>query len=375
MTATGSVRVVRVLESSPCRRPAEPFEPVFRPPDHPQAVELRRKHRLAAVAGEGTDFERARRLMNWVRRRWNHGYDDNRVRDPSDALQLLAAAEKGCRFSCGNYARTFVQCCLAVGLPARRCGIKRREADFPCGYAGNSGHVVSEAYCRELGKWVMFDADLNGFYTIGGVPANALDLHRSWHEHRGENAAQVLDRPHFVPIYECPDISTKQMRKNWRDFNRHRTIDYYYYIRTWLVQGFAAEDRGEHRNESLFYAGLTPPPLALNFREGTMATVCTTRDELFNWPLDRTFVKARMLGERPSRRVELRLEHTMPLFDHFEIAIGGESFRRIRGGAKTLTLPDGRTTVRARCVDGFGRPGHEARLRLEVREIRRRGGR
>jgi len=365
--------VLRVLEGVPCSKPVEALEPVFRPPDHDSAVRLRRAHRLGEVAGEGDDFRRARRLMNWVRGLWNHGYDHAAVEDGSDALQLIPAGRRGCRFSCGNYAQTFVQCCLAIGIPARRLGIRRRETDFPHGYLGNHGHVVAEAYCRELGKWVLFDADLNGFYTIEGKAAGAVDLHESWHEHRGRNAEQILDEPFFVPIYEHREISREQMRKNWRDFNRHRTIDYYYYVYTWLNQGFAKTDRIGIGNETIFYSAITPPPLALNFREGRIATVCAEREEQFNWPTDRTYVLARMLGKRPSRRVELLMEHTMPFFSHFELSVGREAWRRARGGIKVINLPMGRRTVRVRCVDAFGRPGHEARLQIQVKHVPLKG--
>jgi len=359
--------IVRVRGRGPFARPVEPFEPAFCPPSSPRLAALRRGYRLADVAGEGADFDRCRRIMNWVRSRWNHGYDS--IPDRSDALGLLAAAARGLRFQCSDYATLFVQCCLALGLPARRLGIRRKETDFPHGYLGNHGHSVAEAYCREPAKWVLFDADLNCHYTIAGAPAGALDLHRSWHEHRGRNVAQVLDEPRFVPILQCPGISERQMRKNWRDFSRHRTIDYYFYLTAALAHGYARTDPPPERRGTLFFAGIVPPPLAVNFRQARPDHVLVTREDQFNWPIDRTFILASMLGAKPSRRVEVRLQHTMPFFDRFELAVGRGSFRRLRGDAAVLSVPDGLTTVRARCVDGFGRPGHEATVKIETRTV------
>ena len=197
---TGKSPIVRVIAAGPTQRPAELLEPAFRPPEHPKAAQLRKRYRLKSVAGEGTDFECARRIKMWARSRWNHGYDQ--IQGSDDALRLLAAAATGLNFACGSYARTFVQCSLAAGLPARVVGIHRKEVDFPHGYAGNSGHTVAEVYCREPAKWVLMDTDANCFYTINDTPAGALDLHRAWHERRGENVRQVLDEPLFVPIYE-----------------------------------------------------------------------------------------------------------------------------------------------------------------------------
>ena len=307
--------------------------------------------------------------MNWVRAQWNHGYDHASVADGTDALLLIEAGRKGKRFSCGNYAATFVQCCLALGIPARRVGIRRKETDFPHGFLGNHGHQVAEAYCRELGKWVLLDADLNGSYSIGGVPANALDLHRSWHGHRGRNAEQTLDEPGFVPIHECDGISAKQMRKTWRDFNRHRTIDYYYYIHASRLHGFSRGEAPDVPNTTMFFAGIVHPPLASNFQEMAPWPIHTTREDQWAPPMDRTFMRARMLGRRPSRRIELTLRHAMPFFSHFEVAAGAWAFRRVRGDVKVLTVPLGRTTIRARCLDAFGKPGHETQLRIEARTI------
>lgn len=358
MTST----TVRVIGGGPFAKPLQAFEPVFCPPDHPRLAALRRRHRVLATAGEGDDFARARRLMHWVRSRWNHGYDHAQVDDDLDALKLLDAAKRGCRFSCGNYAQTFVQCCLAVGILARRLSLNRREADFPHGFEGNYGHSVSEAYCRELGKWVLLDCDLNGFYTLDGVPAGALDLHRSWHEHRGRNAEQVLDEPAFVPIIDHFEISRKQMRKNWRDFSRHRTIDYYCHVRVYRVNGYARRDRDAPANTLLEFSGIVHPLTAIGFAQREPADAYTADEAQFNFRVNRTYLQARMVGARPSRRVKLLLDHTMPQFDRFELSVGRDHFRRVRGDTKMLTVSVGRTTLRARCIDTFGRPGHEARL-------------
>ena len=372
MAEPGPSVTVRVVRGGPWCEPALPFEPVFRPPDLPAAARLRKRFRLQEIAGDGTDFQRARRLMNWVRGRWNHGYDHACVDDQGDALKLIAAGAKGKRFSCGNYAATFVQCCLCVGLPARRLSIRRKETDFPHGCQGNHGHVVSEAYCRDLGKWVLLDADLNAFYKVDGTPASALELHRSWHRHRGANAQQFLDEPRFVPIVECEGISRRQMQNNWRDFSRHRTIDFYYYLSTWPVQGFSRGEAPDVPNPSVCFVGEKHPPMALNFTEGRIAATYTDRDEVVNWPIDRTFLDAGMLGRRPTRRIELRLGHTMPQFSHYELSIGRAPFARVRGKTRVVTLPLGRTTVRARCTDVFGKPGHDASLTFEVRALRSR---
>jgi hypothetical protein len=73
-----------------------------------------------------------------------------------------------------------------------------------------------------------------------------------------------------------------------------------------------------------------------------------------------------MLGDQPSNQVEIRLDHDMPFFDHFEMSVNGEGAVRMSGSTETLALPAGKTSITARCVDTFGRPGHEAKLTIDL---------
>jgi len=57
----------------------------------------------------------------------------------------------------------------------------------------------------------------------------------------------------------------------------------------------------------------------------------------------------------------------MPFFDHFELQVRNGPFQRVKGDRKVLTLEPGRTRIRARCVDTFGLPGHEAELVVHLK--------
>jgi len=360
---------LHLLSGGPFEKPVFPFPFRFRPPSDPAAVALRRKYRLQEIAGDGTDFARARRLKNWVRRQWNHGYsgEGEQERTRQDALEILARARRGNDFSCWYYRRVFVQCCLAIGLPAREVGVCRGRADFPDGIELNTAHAVAEVYCRELGKWVMLDVDANAFYTIAGVPAGVLDVHRAWHTRKAATVKQVLDPPRFVYPTHSPFWDDRTMRKVWRDFTRHRTVDFYDHIFTHLLSGFPDPPR-KIGQRCLWYVGQRSPLLAMNFYGNDLDRFLFVEDEAhFNWPLQRTFALASMKQGRPSNRIELRLDHTMPFFDRFEVSVGRQPFRKIAGNRLVFDCPAGRTLLRARCVDCFGRPGHEATLEIELK--------
>jgi hypothetical protein len=360
--------ITRVIRGGPFARPVEAITPSFRLPGHPRASLLCQRHDLLHIAGKGTDFARARRMKTWVRKQWDHGYD--LLHDNADALDYLAASGNGKSFACGKYAQTFVECCLAVGLPARSVIVKLRHADFPHSRAGNSAHVTTEVYCRDQCNWVVLDVDINGYYQCENRPVSALEIHEAWHADRGQHIEQILDRPHFVCPTKCPGFDKNDLKKMFRDFTQHQTKDYYHNIYTSTVHGYNTRERRQHKPLNLNYAAIVSFPLAMDFtaNDGEQGRQCTmtARRDLFNWPIQQTFMHAVMLGKRPSRRVELILDHTMPFFDHYEIAIGREGFRKLRSNRCKQSLPDGRTTFRARCIDTFGLPGHVATLTFNV---------
>ena len=355
---------LRIVSGGPLQKPFLPFEPAFRSPDHPRAARLRERYELQEIAGEGTDFERARRLKTWLRGRWDHGWDNEGQRD---ALEILARAERGGSFNCGFYAHTFVQCCLAVGLPARQIGLARKGVDFPDTCWQNAGHVVVDVYCRELGKWVLLDADANAFFEIDGVPASSMEVHRSWHTHRGEDAKLVCDAPPFVIPSSCPAVSDEYLKRMFRELLRHDTRDYYYYVSACITSGYTNRPKRAHPGR-IWFTGVIPPPLASSYAGLSLDSPIFIDDEgLFDWPLDQTFIRARMAGRRPSPRLEVRLDHNMPFFDYFELQIGKEPFRKLRQDRKVIALSEGRSRIRARCVDVFGLPGHEAELTVHLK--------
>jgi hypothetical protein len=296
-----------------------------------------------------------------VRKLWPHGYDQ--LTGAVDALHYIAAARKGKVFACGAYTYTFVQCCLAVGLPARRVVIKRASAGFPYECPGNSAHVTAEVYCRELRDWVVLDPDVNAHYHIRNRPIGALEIHQRWHRDGGRGIKQVRDEPAFVVPPDCEAM--------FRDFAHRDTVPFYHHVYTTTVQGMPGTVR--QKQLEVCYAGVLPHPPALDFKPnvGSQGTggVMVARDEQFNWPLQQTFVSAITRG-KSARDVELQLSNNLPFFDHYEWSVGGKPFRRCKNDRPRLRLTQGRTTVNVRGVDCFARPGHEATIIFELSPLR-----
>ncbi len=125
----------------------------------PEFEELRNKYNLVKIAGKGSDFARAKRLLHYLAPRLTHSsWYDNHIE--CNALRLLEYSlnnpEQG--INCLNKSKILVECCLALGIYARRVRI------MPFSPYDFDNHVVAEIYDRTLEKWIMLDPTTDGYF-------------------------------------------------------------------------------------------------------------------------------------------------------------------------------------------------------------------
>ena len=156
--------------------------------DCPEYKELIAKYHIDEIAGEGTafqraerqDFRKAERLMHWMAPKLRHRPDyDNHV--PMNSLALLDYSldkpEKG--INCRNKSVILTECCLALGIHARRVYI------MPCSPYDMDNHVVTEIFDPEMDKWIMLDPTTDGvFRDEKGVPLSLLELRERFAAHK-----------------------------------------------------------------------------------------------------------------------------------------------------------------------------------------------
>lgn len=144
----------------------------------PEFVELREKYALDEIAGKGSDFHRAKRLLHYLAPRLNHSsWYDNHV--PCNALDLLAYSlnnpEQG--INCLNKSKILEECCLALGIYARRVVI------MPYSPYDFDNHVVAEIYDRKMKKWIMLDPTTDGYFVDeNGCPLSLLEMRKRFAE-------------------------------------------------------------------------------------------------------------------------------------------------------------------------------------------------
>jgi hypothetical protein len=134
-------------------------------------------------------WETATALLRWVRRQWRH--DGNNDAEHADALELLERASRGERFRCVEYGILLAGALNARGIVARTCALK-----MPDYHAGTGrGHVVTEAWIDDLGRWVVLDGQ-NGGYWVDGSPLGARELcERFWQGEEAPGFVQLGNEP------------------------------------------------------------------------------------------------------------------------------------------------------------------------------------
>ena len=138
----------------------------------PEFIELKEKYDLIKIAGKGTDYKKAKRLLHYFAPKLTHSpWYDNHI--ACNALDLLEYSFNNPKqgINCLNKSKVFQECCLAIGIYARRVSL------MPYSPYDFDNHVVTEIYDRGLGKWIMLDPTTDGlFVDENGTPLSLIEM-------------------------------------------------------------------------------------------------------------------------------------------------------------------------------------------------------
>ena len=184
--------------------------------DCPEFEELRNKYDLVEIAGKGSDFVRAKRLLHYLAPRLTHSsWYDNHIE--CNALQLLEYSlnnpEQG--INCLNKSKIMVECCMALGIYARRVSI------MPFSPYDYDNHVVAEIYDRTLEKWIMLDPTTDGYFIDASkTPLSLLEMRSKF-----ANAEFVT---YASSTSSLKDI--EKLRAKYTDVNMYICKNIFYFI-------------------------------------------------------------------------------------------------------------------------------------------------
>ncbi len=139
---------------------------------HENYERLRSKYHLENTAKDGTEFERALRLMNEYAPRLTHKSDyDNRISQSAIELLEYSLDKKKQGINCRAKAQILNEMCLSLGIYSRKVWIMPySDYDTDC-------HVVNEVWDRTLNKWVMLDITNNTYWVDeNNTPLSVLEI-------------------------------------------------------------------------------------------------------------------------------------------------------------------------------------------------------
>jgi len=134
-----------------------------------ELVALREKYGLAKIAGEGTSFDQAVRVMDWLT---THVYHDGNCNPEGSRCAMTALTyafdrpEKG--VNCSWLATTLTECLLSLGIAARTVDI------IPFAPYDMDNHVITRVWTGE--QWVMLDPTTNSY--VMDKEGHLLDIFR-----------------------------------------------------------------------------------------------------------------------------------------------------------------------------------------------------
>lgn len=138
----------------------------------PEYKELIEKYKIDKIAGSGSDFKRAKRLLHYLAPRLTHSsWYDNHIECNSLKLLEYSLNKSEHGINCLNKSKILEECCLALGIYARRVTI------MPFSPYDFDNHVVTEIYDREMKKWIMMDPTSDGiFVDENRTPLSLLEM-------------------------------------------------------------------------------------------------------------------------------------------------------------------------------------------------------
>lgn len=139
--------------------------------------ELKTRYPILQIAGKGSDFQRALCICQWLAPNLSHQGDFSLTNNFSvNSISLLDYAFGNSKhgINCVCKAKILVECCLALGIFARRIGL------YPNSPFDTDNHVVAEIYDRKRKKWIMLDPTSGGYFTDGKNPLSCLEMRESF---------------------------------------------------------------------------------------------------------------------------------------------------------------------------------------------------
>ncbi len=140
--------------------------------DSDMIEELEMKYHINKIAGSGSDFDKALRIMHEFAPRLAHGSTfDNHIDFNSLSILDYSLDKPKNGINCLNKSKILMELCLSQDIYARKVSL------YPYNPIDEDNHVVVEIYSNELEKWIMLDPSSNTYcQNKNGDPMSLLEI-------------------------------------------------------------------------------------------------------------------------------------------------------------------------------------------------------
>jgi hypothetical protein len=134
--------------------------------------QLREEYNLLELIKDcPTDLKKLFEIVNWTSKQWKHSGQN--TPSANDALTILKEASEGKRFRCVEYGIVLCSALNSIGLKARVLALKTKTVETE---KYGAGHVLTEVFLQDFGKWTIADGQFNLVPFSNGKPLNAIEF-------------------------------------------------------------------------------------------------------------------------------------------------------------------------------------------------------
>ncbi len=349
-----------------------PIDFVYERPDQKDLVEFKNKAKLDEVIGEGSDFEKLVRLMDWVgslhndrKTKAQRAKDGHYLWGVDSLVSWDDSGNASVSGHCMSYAAVMIDACTALGFKARHFAVE--------GFR-DMCHEVVEVWVPSMGKWVYFDPSLTQYYKDleTGEPLNMLEMHRIVVKHflpEGKNMSWFSKRKNPATREVVRRVGGQKpvaVRQGRWHYGKPVEEDYEWgwrhgYLAAGFLQMTPRNDFNSNPDANPGNFGHRPGYADYPFwvdektpaRKGSSNTISKESD--FYWTLDQAAFEIEAVEEKTGA-VNLKLENSMPFFSHYEVIVDGKTIK-VEDSSFEWKLGPEENAINVFPVDIFGQRG------------------
>lgn len=312
------------------------------------------------------------KIMEWVSMQWKHdGY--NTPPENASSYEILQNVRNGAQYRCVEYGKVTADVLTAFGYISRILGISTANDAYG---PGGMAHVVTEAWCNELDKWIFIDPQCCIYSRHNGEYLNFYEMYRL----KAENRFNEIE---FI-------VSDEYVKANKLDKGAH-IEDYKEFISRYfgyMEIGYMLDKKKrslrialEGQGQSITFQGLpannytyTEEIKDLYYHINHTQVIFEYRDR------EAYYNKLMELNIRDEKEFEdnmhlfaavpnfiLHLYTNTIWFDYFEVSFDVETWTRIEGNKIEKKLMEGVSLIKARAINKAGVAGVPVYIKLEYK--------